>query len=99
MNHKEKRNIEINWAFVILASLLSFFINIVASSVFDIYANGFRSRVFALFIIFLVGSGFFMGFLSYAIENMEKFREESLSKLLLRYVKHLKFKIITKLQN
>jgi hypothetical protein len=88
MNRKEKRAIGLNWAFVLFAALLSFLINIVSTAMFDLYVNGFRIKVFILFVAFLAASVFFVGFLSYIFENMEKVKEEdTLRNLMMKYIK------------
>ena len=91
MNHKEKRNIEISWAFVIFAAILSFFINMFSSSVFYLYTEGFNPNVLGSFIIFLLGTMFFIGLLSYIFENIENtIKEDSLNKLIIMYLKSWK---------
>lgn len=87
MNQKEKRNIEINWAFVLFATILSFLINIISSSVFDMYVNGFRPRVVALLVGFLLITILVIEFLSYIFKNTEKFRDDNLKKIILIFIK------------
>lgn len=87
MNKKDKRDIGINWAFVIFGSMLGFLINIVASSFFDLYVNGFRGRVLALLVGFMILSLFFVGLLSYAFDNMDEFKESGINKIIWAYLK------------
>lgn len=88
MNQKDKKNIGINWAFVLFAAILGFFVNILSDSVFDIYANGFRRSTIYLFVVSLLVSVFFVGFLSYVFETANKSNEkDGVVKLMFKYVK------------
>lgn len=92
MNQKDKKQIGISWIFTIFGSILGFFISIISNSVFDMYANGYRFRVFILLIIFTIMSAFLIGFLSYIFDrSLEELRdkEKTFVYFLVNYIKSI----------
>jgi len=88
VNDNEQKQIKLSWAFVLFGTLLGFFFNLAASSMFDLYINSYKPKVLALLVFSLLISFFIIGFLSYIFENIGMLMEKyNFWELILKYVK------------
>jgi hypothetical protein len=87
MNKKDKKQLGINWAFVVIGALLGLFISIFSNSIFSLYIDGFKWKVLNLLLSSGLGTVFFVGLFSYTIENLENLKDDKSTKIFIKYIK------------
>ncbi len=76
MNNKEQRNLRKDWLFVMLAAMVGFFVNLAASSVYDLYISEFSWKIIGVLIISASLSFFAGSLFTYLFDNLDELRNQ-----------------------
>lgn len=77
MDKKEQIEFGRAWALVIVGSMLAFFVGIAANSAYALLSAGSSWKIFLIFIVSFGLFLFFAHYLSFAFENIDKFKKMS----------------------
>ncbi|MBP6866569.1 MAG: hypothetical protein KBC12_03460 [Candidatus Pacebacteria bacterium] len=91
MDDKEKINLDINMAFVVIAGVFGVFLSIFADAIYDVLTQGANMKL----LIILISSGFmslvFVDFFSFALNIPRDLKSLTFIKLFIKYLQS-KFK-------
>lgn len=90
-NDKEKRDIDINMAFVVIAGVLGIFLNVFANAIYDVLIDGTSIKLLKILICSGVGSFIFIDFFSFVLDLKNHSKNLTFVKMFVKYLKY-KFK-------